>query len=82
MKKGGGSGGTGSKTLPGGGTPTHGDGMTKPGAPFDLSDAIGCAIVKYNYQAQQMDELSLTKGEGGGTVACSKRKLIGAEDAR
>lgn len=28
----------------------------------DPSEAIGTAIVKYNYQAQQPDELSLTKG--------------------
>ncbi|KAF2348932.1 SH2 domain, partial [Trinorchestia longiramus] len=46
----------------GGGTPTHGDSLGKSGAPVDLSDAIGYAVVKYNYQAQQMDELSLTKG--------------------
>lgn len=30
--------------------------------PPDPADAIGTAIVKYNYQAQQPDELSLTKG--------------------
>lgn len=30
--------------------------------PPDPSEAIGTAIVKYNYQAQQPDELSLTKG--------------------
>lgn len=30
--------------------------------PPDPSDAIGTAIVKYNYQAQQPDELALTKG--------------------
>lgn len=30
--------------------------------PPDPSEAIGTAIVKYNYQAQQADELSLTKG--------------------
>ncbi|XP_064539571.1 SH2/SH3 adapter protein dreadlocks isoform X2 [Drosophila montana] len=30
--------------------------------PPDPAEAIGTAIVKYNYQAQQPDELSLTKG--------------------
>lgn len=30
--------------------------------PPDPSEAIGSAIVKYNYQAQQPDELPLTKG--------------------
>ncbi|KAH8357053.1 hypothetical protein KR200_008626 [Drosophila serrata] len=30
--------------------------------PPDPADAIGTAVVKYNYQAQQPDELSLTKG--------------------
>lgn len=30
--------------------------------PADPSDAIGTAVVKYNYQAQQPDELSLVKG--------------------
>lgn len=30
--------------------------------PADPSEAIGTAVVKYNYQAQQPDELSLTKG--------------------
>jgi NCK adaptor protein 2 len=30
--------------------------------PPDPSEAIGTAIVKYNYQAQQQDELQLTKG--------------------
>lgn len=29
--------------------------------PADPSEAIGTAIVKYNYQAQQPDELSLVK---------------------
>lgn len=28
----------------------------------DPSEAIGVAVVKYNYQAQQADELSLSKG--------------------
>lgn len=30
--------------------------------PADPSEAIGIAVVKYNYQAQQTDELSLVKG--------------------
>lgn len=30
--------------------------------PVDPSEAIGTAVVKYNYQAQQPDELSLSKG--------------------
>lgn len=30
--------------------------------PADPSEAIGMAVVKYNYQAQQPDELSLVKG--------------------
>lgn len=30
--------------------------------PADPSEAIGTAVVKYNYQAQQADELSLVKG--------------------
>lgn len=30
--------------------------------PPDPSEAIGTAIVKYNYQAQQPDELQLAKG--------------------
>lgn len=30
--------------------------------PVDPSEAIGTAIVKYNYQKVQNDELSLTKG--------------------
>lgn len=30
--------------------------------PADPSEAIGTAVVKYNYQAQQPDELSLVKG--------------------
>lgn len=30
--------------------------------PADPSEAIGIAVVKYNYQAQQPDELSLIKG--------------------
>lgn len=30
--------------------------------PPDPAESIGTAVVKYNYQAQQADELSLTKG--------------------
>lgn len=65
VKKGGG--GNTSRTIPGpGGTPTRRvdspGGMQPSGAPIDPSEAIGFAVVKYNYQAQQMDELSLVKG--------------------
>lgn len=55
--------GSGAKTLPNCspsrqiGSPT----MSRR-LPPDPSEAIGTAIVKYNYQAQQADELSLTKG--------------------
>lgn len=58
--------GSGSKTLPNcspsrqianSGSPTMNRRL-----PPDPSEAIGTAIVKYNYQAQQADELSLTKG--------------------
>lgn len=53
--------GSGSKTLPQQGSPTHGSpGARRP--PPDPSEAIGTAVVKYNYQAQQPDELALTKG--------------------
>ncbi|XP_045136544.1 cytoplasmic protein NCK1-like isoform X1 [Portunus trituberculatus] len=61
VKKGGGS-----RTLPSaGGTPTRGvdsPGGVRGNTPIDPSEAIGWAVVKYNYQAQQMDELSLVKG--------------------
>ena len=60
VKKGGGT-----KTLPSAsGTPTHSsdNAAMQSNAPIDPSDAIGWAVVKYNYVAQQMDELSLTKG--------------------
>jgi len=30
--------------------------------PADPTETIGTALVKYNYQAQQADELSLIKG--------------------
>lgn len=62
---GGGAGGGGSKTLPNcspsrqvESSPT----MARRQLPPDPSEAIGSAVVKYNYQAQQADELSLTKG--------------------
>ncbi|KAK3908615.1 Cytoplasmic protein NCK1 [Frankliniella fusca] len=56
--------GSGSKTLPSGNSPSRA--MESPSMarrlPADPSEAIGTAIVKYNYQAQQPDELSLVKG--------------------
>lgn len=61
----GGGGGPSSKTLPNCSpsrqvecSPT----MARRQLPPDPSEAIGTAVVKYNYQAQQADELSLTKG--------------------
>lgn len=55
-----------SKTLP---CSSHGNGRTVSESPTmarrlpaDPSEAIGTALVKYNYQAQQPDELSLIKG--------------------
>ncbi|XP_075212133.1 SH2/SH3 adaptor protein dock isoform X2 [Lycorma delicatula] len=60
VKKGGG----GSKTLPSSSSPCRA--MESPTVarrlPADPSEAIGTAVVKYNYQAQQPDELSLIKG--------------------
>ncbi|XP_037297712.1 cytoplasmic protein NCK1 isoform X2 [Manduca sexta] len=57
VKKGGGS-----KTLPSNSSPVRG-GAESPGARrVEPADALGAAVVKYNYQAQQPDELSLTKG--------------------
>ncbi|GBP34590.1 Cytoplasmic protein NCK1 [Eumeta japonica] len=58
--------GSGSKTLPSNSSPVRGGGGPEsPGgarrAP-EPAEAIGTAVVKYNYQAQQPDELSLTKG--------------------
>lgn len=56
--------GSGSKTLPNCSpsrvvdSPT----MQRRQLPPDPSEAIGTAIVKYNYQAQQSDELQLAKG--------------------
>nr|CAI5847909.1 unnamed protein product [Callosobruchus analis] len=56
--------GSGSKTLPTNNSPSRG--IESPGMarrlPADPSEAIGVAVVKYNYQAQQPDELSLVKG--------------------
>ncbi|KAL4704659.1 hypothetical protein ACJJTC_013443 [Scirpophaga incertulas] len=67
--------GSGSKTLPSNSSPVRGGtggagagagngaGAESPGARrADAADALGAAVVKYNYQAQQPDELSLTKG--------------------
>lgn len=55
---------SGSKTLPTGNSPSRhveSPAMSRR-LPVDPSEAIGTAIVKYNYQAQQADELSLAKG--------------------
>lgn len=56
--------GSGSKTLPSNNSPSRT--VESPNMarrlPADPSEPIGCAIVKYNYQAQQQDELSLIKG--------------------
>lgn len=63
VKKGSSS-GSGSKTLPSGNSPSRhveSPAMSRR-LPVDPSEAIGTAIVKYNYQAQQPDELSLSKG--------------------
>lgn len=48
-------------------SPSHGGYLNGPPAAFkqralEPQEAIGSAIVKYAYQAQQMDELALTKG--------------------
>lgn len=59
VKKGGG----GSKTLPSSSSPRATESPTMARRlPADPSEAIGTAVVKYNYQAQQPDELSLIKG--------------------
>ena len=51
-----------SRTLPSAGsTPTREP--TMQSAAPEPTEAIGWAVVKYNYTAQQMDELSLTKGK-------------------
>jgi len=56
--------GSGSKTLPSNNSPSRT--VESPSMarrlPADPSEAIGVAIVKYNYTAQQPDELSLVKG--------------------
>lgn len=56
--------GSGSKTLPSNNSPSRT--VESPSMarrlPADPSEAIGIAVVKYNYQAQQPDELSLVKG--------------------
>lgn len=55
--------GSGSKTLPNCSPSRQVESPTmNRRLPPDPSEAIGTAIVKYNYQAQQTDELSLTKG--------------------
>lgn len=55
--------GSGSKTLPSNSSPVRGAGPESPGARrVEPTEALGTAVVKYNYQAQQPDELSLTKG--------------------
>lgn len=56
--------GTGSRTLPNNCSPSRQVDSPTMGRklPPDPSEAIGSATVKYNYQAQQQDELSLTKG--------------------
>lgn len=57
--------GSGSKTLPPNSSPVRGGagGAGDAGARrVEPADALGTAVVKYNYQAQQPDELSLTKG--------------------
>ncbi|RZC41538.1 cytoplasmic protein NCK1 [Asbolus verrucosus] len=56
--------GSGSKTLPTNNSPSRtveSPSMARRQA-ADPSEAIGTAVVKYNYQAQQPDELSLVKG--------------------
>ncbi|GJQ81089.1 putative Src homology 2 domains containing protein [Trypoxylus dichotomus] len=56
--------GSGSKTLPSNNSPSRT--IESPNMarrlPADPVEAIGVAVVKYNYQAQQADELSLVKG--------------------
>lgn len=64
--------GSGSKTLPSNSSPVRGGGGPESpggarrgaggGGPPEPAEALGTAVVKYNYQAQQPDELSLTKG--------------------
>ncbi|PNF29656.1 Cytoplasmic protein NCK1 [Cryptotermes secundus] len=56
--------GSGSKTLPSSNSPSRAIESPTMGRrlPADPAEAIGTAVVKYNYQAQQADELSLVKG--------------------
>ncbi|XP_069698524.1 SH2/SH3 adapter protein dreadlocks isoform X2 [Periplaneta americana] len=56
--------GSGSKTLPSSNSPSRAVESPTMGRrlPADPAEAIGTAVVKYNYQAQQADELSLVKG--------------------
>ncbi|XP_031778589.1 cytoplasmic protein NCK1 isoform X1 [Nasonia vitripennis] len=56
--------GSGSKTLPSSNSPSRvvESPIMPRRLPADPSEAIGTAVVKYNYQAQQADELSLVKG--------------------
>ncbi|XP_011495001.1 PREDICTED: cytoplasmic protein NCK1 isoform X2 [Ceratosolen solmsi marchali] len=56
--------GSGSKTLPSSNSPSRvvESPIMPRRLPADPSEAIGSAVVKYNYQAQQSDELSLVKG--------------------
>ncbi|KAK9510490.1 hypothetical protein O3M35_005268 [Rhynocoris fuscipes] len=65
VKKSSGSGGGGSKTLPSSNSSCR-SAVDSPTMArrlqVDPSEAIGVAVVKYNYQAQQPDELSLVKG--------------------
>ncbi|CAG9133464.1 unnamed protein product [Plutella xylostella] len=54
--------GSGSKTLPSNSSPVRGGGDSPRAARPEPAEALGTAVVKYNYQAQQPDELALTKG--------------------
>ncbi|KAF4526999.1 hypothetical protein B566_EDAN001546 [Ephemera danica] len=56
---------TGNRTLPSqnnGASPLVGRRSTQVAQPVDPGEALGWALVRYNYQAQQADELPLTKG--------------------
>lgn len=57
---------TGNRTLPSqnnGASPLVGRRSAQvPLQPVDPNEAMGWALVRYNYQAQQQDELPLTKG--------------------
>ncbi|XP_039764634.1 cytoplasmic protein NCK1 isoform X2 [Pararge aegeria] len=55
--------GSGSKTLPSSSSPVRGAACPEsPARRAEAVEALGAAVVKYNYQAQQPDELALTKG--------------------